>query len=92
MFGLSLIASLIVITLIWARLARHRVGPAGMVPTLSGLTLHTGSAVLRVLAAVYYAFLVAAWVLVAVRTFHGSALRGTLLVPAGTTPRPNGQA
>lgn len=34
MFGLSLIASLIIITLLWARLARHRVGAAGMVPTL----------------------------------------------------------
>ncbi|MET0854994.1 MAG: TDT family transporter [Microterricola sp.] len=34
MFGLSLIASLIVITLIWARLSRHKLGPAAMVPTL----------------------------------------------------------
>ncbi|WP_353650024.1 TDT family transporter [Nakamurella sp. A5-74] len=178
MFGLSLISSLIIITLIWARLARHRVGPAGMVPTLwivlgpigqsitaanllggnahlavpapwstglevfgviyglpmlgflllwtavaaaitvrtarqglpfsltwwsftfpvgtcvtglSGLTLHTGSVVLRVLAAGYYAFLVAAWTLVAVRTFHGSVIRGTLLIPPGATPRPDGQ-
>jgi C4-dicarboxylate transporter/malic acid transport protein len=34
MFGLSLIASLIVITLIWARLATHGVGPDRLVPTL----------------------------------------------------------
>jgi C4-dicarboxylate transporter/malic acid transport protein len=34
MFGLSLIASLIVITLIWYRLALHKPGEARMVPTL----------------------------------------------------------
>ncbi|HEV7566195.1 MAG TPA: TDT family transporter [Microbacteriaceae bacterium] len=34
MFGLSLVASLIVITLLWARLARHKVGAAAAVPTL----------------------------------------------------------
>jgi C4-dicarboxylate transporter/malic acid transport protein len=34
MFGISLIGSLIVITLIWYRLAIHKVGPARMVPTL----------------------------------------------------------
>jgi C4-dicarboxylate transporter/malic acid transport protein len=34
MFGLSLIASLIIITLIWQRLAMHKTGPARMVPTL----------------------------------------------------------
>ncbi|MET7395106.1 TDT family transporter [Dactylosporangium sp. NPDC005572] len=34
MFGLSLIASLIIITVIWNRLAQHRTGPARMVPTL----------------------------------------------------------
>jgi tellurite resistance protein TehA-like permease len=34
MFGLSLLASLVVITLVWGRLARHKVGPAAMVPTL----------------------------------------------------------
>jgi C4-dicarboxylate transporter/malic acid transport protein len=34
MFGLSLIASLVVITLIWYRLALHKVGEARMVPTL----------------------------------------------------------
>ncbi|MFZ4896378.1 TDT family transporter [Plantibacter sp. Mn2098] len=34
MFGLSLIASLIVITLIWSRLAHHKTGSAVMVPTL----------------------------------------------------------
>lgn len=34
MFGLSLLASLVVITLLWGRLARHKVGPAAAVPTL----------------------------------------------------------
>ncbi len=34
MFGLSLLASIIVITLIWYRLALHKVGEARMVPTL----------------------------------------------------------
>jgi tellurite resistance protein TehA-like permease len=34
MFGLSLIASLVVITQLWQRLVRHSVGPAVMVPTL----------------------------------------------------------
>jgi C4-dicarboxylate transporter/malic acid transport protein len=34
MFGLSLIASLVVITQLWRRLVRHSVGPVAMVPTL----------------------------------------------------------
>ena len=34
MFGLSLIASLVIITLIWSRLAQHKVGAAAAVPTL----------------------------------------------------------
>jgi tellurite resistance protein TehA-like permease len=34
MFGLSLIASMLVITLVWARLVQHGVGEARMVPTL----------------------------------------------------------
>ena len=34
MFGLSLIASVVVITLIWNRLAQHKVGAAAAVPTL----------------------------------------------------------
>ncbi len=34
MFGLSLVASLIVITLLWSRLAQHKIGAAAMVPTL----------------------------------------------------------
>ena len=34
MFGLSLFASIIVITLIWSRLAQHKVGAADAVPTL----------------------------------------------------------
>jgi tellurite resistance protein TehA-like permease len=34
MFGISLVASLVIITLIWGRLAAHDTGPARMVPTL----------------------------------------------------------
>ena len=34
MFGISLFASVIIITQIWSRLVPHRVGPAVMVPTL----------------------------------------------------------
>ncbi|HEY9424094.1 MAG TPA: TDT family transporter, partial [Microterricola sp.] len=165
MFGLSLIASLIVITLIWARLARHKLGPAVMVPTLwivlgplgqsitaanllggnahlvvpppwstalelfgvlvgvpvlgfallwtalalavtvrtartrlpfsltwwsftfplgtcvtgvSALALHTGSVALQALAVLLFVGLVAAWLIVAARTAHGSIIRGTL--------------
>jgi C4-dicarboxylate transporter/malic acid transport protein len=34
MFGLSLVAALVIITLLWARLAQHGPGPARTVPTL----------------------------------------------------------
>jgi C4-dicarboxylate transporter/malic acid transport protein len=34
MFGISLLASLIIITQIWSRLVHHKTGPAVMVPTL----------------------------------------------------------
>ncbi|MHB1171094.1 MAG: TDT family transporter [Lacisediminihabitans sp.] len=165
MFGLSLVASLIVITLIWSRLAQHKTGPVGMVPTLwivlgplgqsitaagllggsahlavsagyaraleffgviygvpvlgfailwgalaaaitirtarqhlpfsltwwsftfpvgtcvtgvTGLALHTGSVALQVFAVILYVGLVAAWITVAARTFHGSVIRGSL--------------
>jgi C4-dicarboxylate transporter/malic acid transport protein len=168
LFGVSLIASLIVITLIWARLARHKVGPAAAVPTLwivlgplgqsvtaanllggvahlalpapyaqalqafgvvfgvpvigfalfwatlataitvrtarrglpfsltwwsftfpvgtcvtglSALAAHTGSVALAALAVAAYGGLLAAWAIVATRTFHGSVVRGTLLAP-----------
>ena len=167
-FGLSLITSLVVITLIWNRLAQHKVGAAGMVPTLwivlgpvgqsitavnllasnaptvvdagtarallvvalvygfamlgfallwtvialaitlrtakehlpfsltwwsftfpvgtcvtglNGLALHSGLTVVAGLAVLYYVGLVAAWIVVAARTFHGSVIRGTLLAP-----------
>lgn len=168
MFGLSLVASLIIITLIWSRLARHKIGAVAMVPTLwivlgplgqsitavnllggnahlvvdpswahalelfgviygvpvlgfallwgalavaitvrtarqglpfaltwwsftfpvgtcvtgvTGLALHTGAIALDALAVVLYIGLVAAWGIVAVRTFHGAIIRGTLLAP-----------
>lgn len=167
MFGLSLLASLIVMTLIWYRLAVHKTGEARMVPTLwivlgplgqsitaanllggvahqalpapystalqafgvvygvpvwgfallwaciagavtvrsvraglpfsltwwsftfpvgtcvtgtTGIALHTGSSLFKVAAGVFYLCLVAAWVIVAVRTAHGS-IRGRLFMP-----------
>jgi C4-dicarboxylate transporter/malic acid transport protein len=177
MFGISLIASLIVITLIWGRLVHGDAGPARLVPTLwiilgplgqsvtaanllgaaardalpapyatglrvfgviygvpvwgfallwaaiaaaitvrtarrglpfsltwwsftfpvgtcvtgtTALALATGSAALRAAAAAGYAVLVAAWLVVAVRTAHGAG-RGWLLAPApaaAATPGP----
>lgn len=171
LFGFSLVASLIVITQLWSRLAHHKVGPSGMVPTLwivlgplgqsitavtllggaahlavgaslartlgdfgivygipvlgfallwgalaiaitirtaraglpfsltwwsftfpvgtcvtgvSGLALHTGAVALAAFAAVLYTGLLVAWAIVAVRTFHGSVIRGTLFA----LPRP----
>ncbi|GAC1599550.1 MAG: TDT family transporter [Pseudarthrobacter sp.] len=164
MFGLSLIASMIVTTLIWYRLTMHKLGPAATVPTLwivlgwlgqsiaanllggnahlavsgtlarameafgilygvpvlgfalmwaalataitirtarqglpfsltwwsftfpigtcvtglTGLAAHTHLAVFEAMAVVGYALLVAAWIIVAARTFHGSILEGTL--------------
>jgi C4-dicarboxylate transporter/malic acid transport protein len=173
MFGISLIASLIVITLIWGRLAHGDAGPARLVPTLwiilgplgqsvtaanllgaaakdalpapyatglrvfgvvygvpvwgfallwaaiaaaitvrtarrhlpfsltwwsftfpvgtcvtgtTALALATGSAALRIAAAIGYGVLVAAWLAVAVRTAHGAG-RGWLLAPAGGAAR-----
>ncbi len=170
MFGLSLIASVIVITQLWQRLVRHPVGPAVMVPTLwivlgplgqsitaanllggvahlalpapyatafaafgvvygvpvwgfaalwaalataltvraardrlpfsltwwsftfpvgtcvtasTALALHTGSAAFRAAAVALYLVLVAAWILVGVRTVRGS-WRGELFRPPAT--------
>jgi tellurite resistance protein TehA-like permease len=168
LFGMALVASFIVITQIWLRLAQHSVGPAALVPTLwivlgplgqsitavnllggnaalavdpatahalrvfgllfgipvlgftllwvalaclltihtarehlpfsltwwsftfaigtcttgiSALALHTGLVALQVLAGIFYAGLVAAWLTVGIRTFSGSVLRGSLLAP-----------
>lgn len=170
MFGLSLIASFVIITLIWGRLVRHKIGASAAVPTLwiilgplgqsitavnllgavahfavpadladaltffgiiygiptlgfallwvalaitmtvhtarrglpfsltwwsftfpvgtlvtgiSALALHTESHVLEWMAVFGYASLSGAWLIVAIRTFNGSVLRGTLfLAPA----------
>ena len=49
------------------------------------LAVQTGSVVLRVAAAVWYAALVAAWLTVALRTAHGT-VRGTLLLPPPAQP------
>lgn len=168
MFGLSLFASMIIITLIWSRLARHKIGAAAMVPTLwivlgplgqsitaanllggvahlvvdpasaaalelfgvgfgvpvlgfallwgalcvaitvrtaldglpfaltwwsftfpvgtcvtgvTALAVHTGVLALDVFAVILYLGLVAAWAVVALRTFHGAIVRGNLLAP-----------
>lgn len=167
-FGLSLVASLVVIALIWHRLARYGIGAPGMVPTLwivlgpvgqsitavnllaskapsavdpgtahallvvalvygfgmlgfallwaaialaitlrtarehlpfslawwsftfpvgtcvtglNGLAWHSGLTAVALLAVLGYAALVAAWLTVAARTFHGSVISGTLLAP-----------
>ncbi len=176
MFGLSLFASVIIITLIWHRLTQHKIGAAAAVPTLwivlgplgqsitaanllggnahladsgtassgtltramaafgilygvpvlgfvllwaaiataitirtarqglpfsltwwsftfpigtcvtgvSGLAAHTHLAVFAAMAVAGYALLLAAWVVVAARTFHGSVLQGTLFQDPGT--------
>ncbi|WP_231603843.1 TDT family transporter [Salinibacterium sp. NG22] len=55
--------------------------PVGnMVVALSVLAVATGSAVLEVMALVSFVALVGAWVLVALRTFAGSVIRGTLFL------------
>lgn len=168
MFGLSLVASLIVITLIWSRLTTHKIGAVAMVPTLwivlgplgqsvtavnllggnahlavsgslaraleefgviygvpvlgfaalwaalalaitvrtareklpfsltwwsftfpvgtcvtglTGVALHTGSVAIQIAAVLAFAALLVAWAIVAVRTFHGSAVTGALFRP-----------
>jgi tellurite resistance protein TehA-like permease len=84
MFGLSLIASFVVIKLIWHRLAVRRVGPtpAGTrVTGTTGLALHTGATMFHWAAVACYAGLLAAWIIVAVRTANGS-IRGGLFLPA----------
>ncbi len=174
MFGLSLLASIIITTLIWNRLAGHKIGAAAAVPTLwivlgplgqsitaanllggnahlavsgtlaqamealgvlygvpvlgfalmwaalataitirtarrglpfsltwwsftfpigtcvtglTGLAAHTHLAVFDAMAVAGYTLLVAAWTIVAARTFHGSILQGTLFQkPATTAP------
>lgn len=174
MFGLSLLASIIITTLIWNRLAGHKIGAAAAVPTLwivlgplgqsitaanllggnahlavsgtlarameafgvlygvpvlgfalmwaalataitirtarrglpfsltwwsftfpigtcvtglTGLAAHTHLAVFDAMAVAGYTLLVAAWIIVAARTFHGSILEGTLFQkPATTAP------
>lgn len=59
--------------------------PVGTCVTgLNGLALHSGLTVIAVLAVVFYVGLVAAWITVAVRTFHGSVVQGTLLAPPAT--------
>jgi C4-dicarboxylate transporter/malic acid transport protein len=59
---------------------------------LSDLALHTSSVAITVLAVAGYAALVVIWLIVASRTFHGSVIRGSLLlapaVPALTTAGP----
>ncbi|MBW0137984.1 MULTISPECIES: TDT family transporter [Pseudonocardia] len=60
--------------------------PVGTVVTgTSALALHTGDSVLAVLAVVFYAGLVGAWITVAARTARGSA-RGHLFLPPAPAP------
>jgi len=54
---------------------------------LTGLAAHTHLAVFDAMAVAGYTLLVAAWIIVAARTFHGSILEGTLFQkPATTAP------
>ncbi|WP_311380364.1 TDT family transporter [Arthrobacter sp. ISL-72] len=55
------------------------------VTSLSGLAAHTHLAVFEGMAVASYALLVAAWAIVAARTFHGSILQGTLFQKPPTT-------
>lgn len=56
--------------------------PVGTCVTgLDGLAAHSGLVVVQVLALLSYAALVGAWLVVGVRTFRGSVLRGSLLAP-----------
>ena len=56
--------------------------PVGTCVTgLNGLALHSGLVAVQVLSVVFLAGLVAAWAVVAVRTFRGSVLSGALLAP-----------
>ena len=174
MFGLSLLASVIITTLIWNKLAVHKIGAPAAVPTLwivlgplgqsitaanllggnahlavsgsladameafgvlygvpvlgfalmwaaiagaitirtarqglpfsltwwsftfpigtcvtgvTALAAHTGLAAFSSMAVVGYVALVLAWLLVAVRTFHGSVLEGTLFQPLSAPVR-----
>ncbi|QYH35881.1 TDT family transporter [Salinibacterium sp. M195] len=60
--------------------------PVGnMVVALSVLAFATGSAVLEVMALLSFVALVGAWVLVAVRTFNGSVIHGTLFLAPPVT-------
>ena len=54
---------------------------------LTGLAVETHLAVFDAMAAAGYTLLVAAWIIVAARTFHGSILQGTLFQkPATAAP------
>ena len=55
--------------------------PVGTCVTgVTGPALQTGSVALQVLAVTLYVGLVTAWIILALRTFHGSVIRGTLFV------------
>lgn len=59
--------------------------PVGTCVTgLNGLAAHSGLVVVAALAVAAYAALVAAWIVVAVRTFHASVIRGSLFAPPRT--------
>ena len=60
--------------------------PVGTCVTgLTGLAAHTHLAVFDVMAVAGYALLVAAWIIVAARTFHGGILEGILFQKPATT-------
>jgi C4-dicarboxylate transporter/malic acid transport protein len=84
MFGLSLLTSIVVITLIWNRLTQHKIGAAAMVPTLwivlgpvgqsiTAVNLLAGNAAIAVGASIAHGLLVVALV-------YGFAMLGFALL------------
>jgi tellurite resistance protein TehA-like permease len=108
MFGISLAASVIIITQLWSRLVHYKIGAASMVPTLwivlgplgqsvtaagnlgtqAGTVLPAPYAAGAADFALLYGFLVAAWLVVAVRTAHGSATGRLFRPTAPAVARP----
>ena len=103
MFGISLFASVIIITLVWGRLVTYKTLPALMVPTswivlgplgqsitaagnLASLADRTGADLPRYGAARLFLLLLAAWLIVAIRTVHGGAC-GRLFPSAAPQPK-----
>lgn len=95
-FGISLVASLIIITLIWSPLAHHGTSGTALFGTFvtgtTSLALQTSLPAFRYVAVAAWLGLLAAWVTVAVGTAVGSG-RGDLFIAnpaAGAAPAGKG--